>query len=253
MRKLLLLFTFFIYSWAFGQSTDATITGKIKDQKGEELPGVTIKVKNESTGFTTATTTNLRGEYFFQQLPLGKPYTIQISSVGYSPKTYNDYQLNQGDKLIIDVTLKEGTTELAEIIVSANSFQNKETERAGAAIAINSNQMKTLPLENRSFTALTNLAPTQGRAGSFSGQRVSSTNFTVDGASARNNLTDGPVGRGRYTITMEAIREYQVTTNSYDVTQGRQGGGAINAVTKSGTNKMEGSAFVFSRNDALAS
>jgi hypothetical protein len=253
MRKLLILFTFFIYSWANGQSTDATITGKIKDQKGEDLPGVTIKVKNESTGFTTATTTNLRGEYFFQQLPLGKPYTIMVSSVGFSPKTYNDYQLNQGDKLIIDVTLTEGTTDLAEIIVSANSFQNKETERAGAAIAINSNQMKTLPLENRSFTALTNLAPTQGRPGSFSGQRSSSTNFTVDGASARNNLTDGPVGRGRYTITMEAIREYQVTTNSYDVSQGRQGGGAINAVTKSGTNKMEGSAFVFSRNDALAS
>jgi hypothetical protein len=53
MRKLLILFTFFIYSWANGQSTDATITGKIKDQKGEDLPGVTIKVKNESTGFTT--------------------------------------------------------------------------------------------------------------------------------------------------------------------------------------------------------
>lgn len=252
MKKLFLLISILTSNTLYSQSTDATITGKIKDQKGEDLPGVTIKVKNESTGFTTATTTNLRGEYFFQQLPLGKPYTIMVSSIGFSPKTYNDYQLNQGDKLIIDVTLKEGTTDLAEIIVSANSFQNKETERAGAAIAISSNQMKTLPLENRNFTALTNLAPTQGRAGSFSGQRVSSTNFTVDGASARNNLTDGPVGR-RYTITMEAIREYQITTNSYDVSQGRQGGGAINAVTKSGTNKMEGSAFVFSRNDALAS
>jgi Carboxypeptidase regulatory-like domain len=252
--KQFLLFTFLIISnLAFAQSTDATITGKVKDQKGEEIPGVTVKVKNGSTGFTTITTTNARGEYFFQQLPLGKPYSIFVSSIGYAPQTFNDYQLNQGDKLIIDVTMKEGTTDLAEITVSANSFQNKETERAGAAIAISSNQMKTLPLENRSFTALTNLAPTQGRSGSFSGQRVSSTNFTVDGASARNNLTDGPVGRGRYTITMEAIREYQVTTNSYDVSQGRQGGGSINAVTKSGTNKMEGSAFVFSRNDALAS
>ena len=255
MKKALLFFSIglLLAANALAQGTDATIAGAIKDEKGEAIPGVTVRIKNGSTGFSTGTTTNLKGEYVLQQLPLGSPYSVTVSSIGFKTQTLNDYALNQGDKLIINVLLKEGSTDLSEVVVSAQSFQNKETERAGAAIAINSRQMLTLPLENRSFTALTNLAPTQGRSGSFSGQRVSSTNFTIDGANARNVLTDGPVGRGRYTITMEAIREYQITTNSYDVSQGRQGGGSINAVTKSGTNKMEGSAFAYARNNSLAS
>ncbi|MCU0324867.1 MAG: carboxypeptidase regulatory-like domain-containing protein [Spirosomaceae bacterium] len=254
MKKTLLFLIGFLFCLnAFSQGTDATIAGVVKDEKGEPVIGATIRIKNESTGFSTGTSVNLKGEYSLQQLPLGGPYSISFSSVGYQNQTLNNYFLNQADKLIVNATMKEGSTTLQEVVVTANAFQNKETERAGASIAINSAQMRTLPLENRSFTALTALAPTQGRSGSFSGQRVSSTNFTVDGANARNVLTDGPVGRGRYTITMEAIREYQVTTNSYDVSQGRQGGGSINAVTKAGTNKMEGSAFLYSRNDALAS
>ena len=69
----------------------------------------------------------------------------------------------------------------------------------------------------------------------------------MDGVNARNMYTNGAVGNGPYTISQEAIREYQVSTNNYDVTQGRMGGGSVNAVTKNGTNTMEGSAFFFQR------
>lgn len=69
----------------------------------------------------------------------------------------------------------------------------------------------------------------------------------MDGVNARNMYTNGAVGNGPYTISQEAIREYQVSTNNYDVTQGRMGGGSLNAVTKNGTNTMEGSAFFFQR------
>ncbi|MFC0185688.1 carboxypeptidase-like regulatory domain-containing protein [Pseudarcicella hirudinis] len=209
---------------SFSQGTDATITGKVFDEKGELIPGATVRVKNESTGFQTGTITNSQGEYQLQQLPLGKPYSVTISFIGYQPQKLSNYALNQGDLLRIDATLKPGNTELAEVIVSANSFVNKETERAGAAIAVTSLQMKQLPMEGRNFTALTALSPLQGKDGSFSGQRSSSTNVTLDGVNARNMYTNGAIGNGPYTISQEAIREYQVSTNNYDVTQGRQGG-----------------------------
>jgi hypothetical protein len=167
--------------------------------------------------------------------------------VGYQTQKFSDYALNQGDKLKIDSKLMISNTTLSEVVVSANSFVNKETERAGAAIAVTALQMKQLPMEGRNFTALTALSPLQGRNGSFSGQRTSSTNVTMDGANARNMYTNGALGNGPYTISQEAIREYQVSTNNYDVTQGRQGGGSVNAVTKSGTNTMEGSAFFYQR------
>jgi len=102
-------------------------------------------------------------------------------------------------------------------------------------------------MEGRNFSALTALSPLQGKNGSFSGQRSSSTNVTMDGVNARSMYTNGTVGNGPYTISQEAIREFQVSTNNYDVTQGRQGGGSVNAVTKNGTNTTEGSAFFYQR------
>ncbi len=249
MKKnlLFLLISFLPCFTAFSQGTDATIAGVVKDEKGEGIPGASVRVRNESTGFQTGTLTNVNGEFQLQQLPLGKPYTITFSFVGYQTQKFSDYALNQGDRLKIDAKLLISSTTLSEVVVSANSFVNKETERAGAAIAVTALQMKQLPMEGRNFTALTALSPLQGRNGSFSGQRTSSTNVMMDGANARNMYTNGAVGNGPYTISQEAIREYQVSTNNYDVTQGRQGGGSVNAVTKNGTNTMEGSAFFFQR------
>ncbi|WP_459489204.1 TonB-dependent receptor [Aquirufa sp. ROCK-SH2] len=231
----------------YGQGTDATIFGKVVDEKGEVIPGVTVRLKNESTGFQSGTVSNAKGEYQMQQLPLGKPYTVMFSFVGYQTMKFTDYAVNQGDKIRIDGKLIPSDTQLKEVVVNGNSFVNKETARAGAAIAVTSLQMKQLPMEGRNFTALTALSPLQGKNGSFSGQRSSSTNVTMDGVNARNMYTNGAVGNGPYTISQEAIREYQVSTNNYDVTQGRQGGGSLNAVTKNGTNTMEGSAFFFQR------
>lgn len=247
---------FWLLSWliapiASGQSTNASVVGVVRDERGEGLPGATVRVRNESTGFETGTITNVKGEYILQQLPLGSPYSISMSMVGYQPQRLTGFSLNQGDRVIQNVGLKPSSTDLSEVVVTA-SFVNKETERAGEAIAITAEQIKNLPSEGRNFTALTRLSPLSS-GNSLSGQRSSSTNITIDGVTARNLLTDGAVGRGPYTISIEAVREYQVSTNDYDVAQGRQGGGSLNAVTKNGTNKVEGLAFVYHRNNQLAS
>ncbi|MEK6481933.1 carboxypeptidase regulatory-like domain-containing protein [Catalinimonas sp. 4WD22] len=235
------------------QSTDASVTGTISDTDGEPLPGATVMVKNQSTGFETGTVTNINGKYDIKQLPLGGPYTVIASFVGFSDTKKSGFTLNQGDQIVLDFTLSETANELSEVIITDQDLRSR-VQREGNALAINAARIEKLPIEGRNFTGLTSLSPLQGGGSiNLGGQRRTSTNVTVDGVNARNQLTAGEIGRGPYTVSIEAIREFEVATNVYDVTQGRQAGGALNAVTKSGTNEFEGSAFVYHRNDALAS
>lgn len=238
---------------SFGQATNASIRGIITDSSGEPLMGATIIVKNISTGFSSGTTTNESGGYKIQQLPLGGPYNVTAKYLGFQDVVRKGFTLNLSDVITIDFLLQESATSLDEIIVSSNSIV-KRIQQMGASTKIAAGQIKNLPSEGRNFTRLTSLSPLQG-AGSLNlgGQRSTSTNVTIDGVNFRNTLTAGEVGRGPYTISQEAIREFEVSTNDYDVTQGRQGGGSITSVTKSGTNEFEGSAFFYHRADNLQS
>ncbi|WKN32237.1 carboxypeptidase regulatory-like domain-containing protein [Porifericola rhodea] len=242
-----------LYTHTFAQSTDASVTGIVRSMDDGELPGATVMIRNESTGFETGTVTNVNGKYNVQQLPLGGPYTISASFVGFGEIQKKGFHINQGDQLVIDFSLSQASTELEEIVISDQDLRSR-IQREGNALAINAERIENLPIEGRNFTGLTSLSPLQGGGSiNLGGQRRTSTNVTLDGVNARNQLTAGEIGRGPYTVSIEAIREFEVATNVYDVTQGRQAGGSLNAVTKSGTNKLEGSAFVYHRNDALSS
>ncbi len=243
----------FSKSDVMAQATNATVSGLVLDESKEPLIGATVLVRNESTGFEAGTVTGIDGRFNFQQMPLGKPYTITVSFIGFSTQKLTGYQLNQGDRINLDIQMDMGSSDLAEVVVSGDSFKN-QIDKLGAVTAIDSKQIKNLPTEGRNFTNLTALSPLQGGGSlNLGGQRRTSTNVTLDGVNARNQLTAGEIGRGPYTVSIEAIREFEVATNSYDVTQGRQAGGALNAVTKAGTNTLEGSAFTYHRNDNLAS
>ncbi|MRG44227.1 carboxypeptidase regulatory-like domain-containing protein [Chitinophaga sp. SYP-B3965] len=247
----LLSLILFVAGGAYSQSTDASISGKITGKDGKGLPGVSVTVRNESIGFQSITVTNKEGKYSFIQLPLGRPYTVKAAFVGFTPQIKNQLSVNQGDNLSIDFTMSESVSNLKEITVNANAL-NKRIDRLGSSTAITAQNIQQLPAQNRNFNNLSALAPTTNGS-NISGQRASSTNFLIDGASARNNLTSGALGSGPYSLSLEAIREFEVITNVYDVTQGRQGGGAVSVVTKSGTNTLTGSVFDYYRSDFLAS
>lgn len=235
----------------FAQSTDASISGLVKDDKGQGIPGAAVQIKNESTGFQTGTVTAVDGRFTFKQLPLGGPYHVSVSFVGYATQRLTGYSLNQGNRINLDVNLSESAQELAQVTVNANSLTN-QIDRLGGSTSISATDVTKLPATNRDFTSLANLAPTSN-ATNIGSQLASSTNYMIDGLSARNMLTSGTIGRGPYTLSLEAIREFEVVYNVYDVTQGRQGGGAVSAATKSGTNTFTGSAFTYHRADWLAS
>lgn len=236
-------------SWA--QGTEATITGRIMDNNGP-VKGTSVSVKNESTGFKQTTLTNQNGIYTFPQLPLGSPYSISVNHVGYAEQKKTDYKLSYGDELNVDFTLSSAENKLDEVIVqgTAADLKNK-IKTLGASTAITANDLKKMPVNGRNFSSLIDLSPVSSGT-NLAGQRASSTNFTVDGMNSRSTVAGGNSG-GAYSISMEAIREFKVVTNDYDVTFGRSGGGSITTVTKSGTNTLTGSAFTFARAGWLSS
>jgi hypothetical protein len=237
----------------FGQATNATFKGLIADAKGETLVGASIVVRNEATGFYTGTTTQIDGRYQLRQLPLGGPYTVTVSFTGYATQKLQGYTLNQGDVITVDVKMVEQSTELGTVEITANKLID-DVNSFGSSTAVSANQIKALPLEGRNFSGLVALSPLQGNgAANLGGHRSGSTNITIDGGNFRSPLWAGTSGGGPQQISQEAIREFEISTNDYAVTQGRQGGGAVNAVTKNGTNEVKGTVFFYNRADELAS
>ncbi len=259
MKKPIILLLILLLASAAGyqlsaQTTQASIIGIITDENKKPVDGASIVLTNESTGFTTATLTNEKGQYTFKELPLGGPYTIKATYVGYGEQKRTDYSLNQGDLLRVNITMQVSAASMNEVTVTANG-QRKKSENFGAATSVTARDISRLPVNGRNFTSLIDLSPLSSGS-NLAGQLGSSTNITIDGTSAKNPTsssgTNSRIG-GPYAMSMEAIREFKVVTNQYDVTYGRSGGGTISTVTKAGTNTLSGSAFLFSRADWLSS
>lgn len=253
MKKITIFVVLMLFSiiGAQAQSTLGTISGTVRDERGELLTGAAITVKNGQTGFTASTISGISGNFKFTQIPLGTDYSITSTFLGYGTKKITGYAINQGDHLRVDISLSQEATTLEEVSVSANSLKNN-IDRFGSSTAVDADAMSSLPVNGRNFTSLTDLSPVSN-GGNLLGQLYSSTNYTIDGMTNKSPVSSGATNRGPFSISMEAIREFEVVTNDYDVTNGRSGGGNISAVTKSGTNQLEGSAFFYNRADWLSS
>ena len=235
------------------ENTQASVIGVVLDENGEGVIGASIQVRNESTGFHTGTITNDQGEYLIRQIPLGSPYSVTATYIGYGEQKKTGYSLNQGDMLRVNFKMEESAIEIKTVEVVANSLKNT-VQTTGSATSVTARDIARLPVNGRNFTSLVDLSPLS-TGNSLSGQLASSTNFTIDGMSAKNPTSGGTTNRngGPYAISMEAVREFKVVTNQYDVTNGRAGGGSVSTVTKSGTNEVTGSVFGFGRADWLSS
>lgn len=236
------------------QTTQASILGIITDEQKKPVPGASVQVKNNSTGFTTRTSTNAQGEYTFKELPLGGPYSVKAIFMGYGEQTRSGYNLNLGDVVRVNISMQEASQDLEAVQVVASGLKNK-VQNFGASTEISAKTMNQLPVNGRNFSNLMDLSPLS-RGGGIAGQLGSSTNYTIDGMSAKNPTSSGSTtsrSGAPYSISIEAVREFKVVTNQYDVTLGRAGGGTVTAVTKSGTNTVSGSAFMYGRADWLSS
>ncbi|GAB3911762.1 TonB-dependent receptor [Mucilaginibacter boryungensis] len=241
-------------SVANAQITTGVITGKVTDQKGGTLPGVTISVVNTSTGTRYGNQTNADGRYTISNVNPGGPYTITASFVGYKKQELTGITINLGNATY-NFKLEDEATALKEVVVRSTGGATK----TGASTRINQNQLRNMPSLTRSLQDLTRLTP-QSSNNSFQGTNYRYNNVTLDGAinndaigfspslGGQNNVS-GQVGSSTRTspVSLDAIQDIQVYVAPYDIKIGNVLGGSINAVTRSGTNTVTGSVYGFGR------
>ncbi|HMO40195.1 MAG TPA: carboxypeptidase regulatory-like domain-containing protein [Saprospiraceae bacterium] len=238
----------------YAQVTTSSMAGIIVDENKEPLIGATIIAVHTPSGTRYGTVTNEVGRYIIPAMRIGGPYTVTVSYVGYDEKTRDNVFLSLGVTANVDVALQSTSFELAGVEVIANRNDVFSSDRTGAATSITSQQLNSFPTLNRRLSDFTRLTPQAGGGNSFAGQDSRLNNITIDGSLFNNSfgLGNEPGARaGTAPISLDAIEEVQVNIAPFDVRQAGFVGAGINAVTRSGTNELTGSAFYNVRNENL--
>lgn len=245
---LALLMTFM--SSAMAQVTTSSLSGTVVAD-GEEVIGATVDVVHKPSGTHYKAVTNDKGMYTINGMRVGGPYEVTVRCIGFAERKVEGITLELGETYNLKTSLSETAKEMQEVTVSAKGSKFSY-ERTGASTNISNAQMMAMPTVSRSVTDFTRLSPYGGNGMTFQGSDGRTANFTVDGANFNNNfgLTSTLPGGGN-PISMEAIEELQVVISPFDVRQTGFIGGALNAITKSGTNTFKGQAYVYHQNENM--
>ena len=253
------IFTLLGASVAFGQSQSnaADLQGYVRDPSGAAVTGATVTVRNPATNFSRDVTTNDEGYYQITNLPPGN-YEITVEAAGFSKGRIPSATLTVGQRADLDIPLTVGAVG-ATVDISTAEVALVESSSTTVSNTIDQKRINDLPINERSATGFALTISTVGRDNgrpigpaptsglNIGGQRGRSTLVQVDGA----DYTDNSINAARSTVSMEAVQEYQVATNSYAPEFGRATGGIVNVVTKSGTNDFRGNVFGFLRHKSI--
>ncbi|MBK7809740.1 MAG: TonB-dependent receptor [Saprospiraceae bacterium] len=243
--------------------TNAQIFGQVLDDQGSALVAASVQAKHIPSGTLYGVYTREDGRYNIPSLRVGGPYTITISYIGYKTVVEENIYLSLGQNLRYNTNLVTEAVSLDEVIISANTNEILNSQRTGAATNIKKEALAALPTLSRSINDFIRLTPqsrassvatTTGSGTSFMGQDSRYNNLSLDGSIFNNSfgLASAPGGQANSTpIGLDAIEEIQVNLAPFDVRQGGFTGAGINAVTKSGSNNVEGTAYFNTRNQNL--
>jgi len=251
----------FVFSFAFlvcgavVQAQDATgrIIGNVSDPSGAAIPDVKVTVTNDKTLITEVTTTSNEGFYQVLSLPIGS-YTVTVEKAGFRRQVFDHQTLQISQSLRLDAKLVIG--QQSEVVEVTGQAANVETVSETIGSSVIGETIQRAPLNGRNVLDLAALQPgvtetnaDSGAAGGYSiaGGRSDSVTYLLDGA-VNNNLLDNSVV---FNPNPDTVAEFRVLESNYSAEYGRNGGGTISVVTKSGTNEWHGSAFEFLRNDAF--
>lgn len=243
-----------------GQTFRGGINGAVTDQSGAVVPGATVEAVDAATGVSHKTISSSAGEYIFQDLPLGA-YTVTANSSGFQPTTVSKVPVTAG--VIYTLQLKLSVAATGETVEVSASGLSLDTTTTTQTTDIPEVTVQNIPLNGRDYTQMIGLAPgfagySLGGAGSVNGTRVNQINWQIDGADNNDWWHNIPaVNQGGVeniagvTLPIDSIAEFSLQTQSSSEV-GRNPGGTVNLVTKSGTNTIHGSAYYYERNQALA-
>ncbi len=254
---LLIALLAFMVTTAMAQITTSGISGKVTTG-GEDVIGATVTATHQPSGTVYRAVTNMDGRYTIQGMRPGGPYKVEISYVGSQTKTFNNVNLNLGESTNLSCALKDDAHELQEVVVAGKA--GLAASRTGAATSMNAQQINDMPSITHGIADVARLNPqlavTQSGAMSFAGTNNRYNNFMIDGANNNDvfGLTTGGSNGGQagtQPVSLETIEQIQVSVAPFDVRQSGFTGGAINAITKSGTNQFHGSAYFYGYNQDL--
>jgi Carboxypeptidase regulatory-like domain/TonB dependent receptor len=252
---------------AAGQTAD--LSGTVRDPSGAVIPRAIVTITKENTGLKQETLSEEQGFYRFAFLPPGS-YAIAAMAQGFRFLSQPGVKLDAGQKARVDFTLLPASVK--ESITVRGSTSSVQTESPAVATEVDSQLIRDLPVNNRSFQPMIALAPgasfqSNGTSLNVNGQRDTANYFTVDGVSANVAMGSRPFGEGptpggvfpafdalgstHGIISMEALQEFKLQTSTYTAEFGRAGGGQLAIVSRSGSNELHGSVFEYFRNEVL--
>lgn len=258
-KRLLFLVTLLLAmtTTVMAQITTSGISGKVTSQ-GEDVIGATVTATHVPSGTVYRAVTNIDGRYTIQGMRVGGPYKVSVAYVGQKTKTFENVTLRLGETEELSCSLQDDSKELQEVVVTGSAGVN--ATKTGAATSLSSKQIADMPSITHGIADVARLNPqlttSNNGAMSFAGTSNRYNSFMIDGA-ANNDVfglaADGANGgqAGAQPVSMETIEQIQVNVAPFDVRQGGFTGGAINAITKSGTNVFHGSVYGFGNNQNL--
>src|SRR5258705_1233191 len=246
---------------AIAQHIRGALEGTVNDPNGAVVQGASVKLHNVSTGAESTATTDDRGRFNFQNLEAGR-YTVTIEKAGFSKYVAKEVTVNVGSVTPLITTLEIGDAkEVVEVVATAEA--TVDTTRPTVDGVVTPKQIENLPLNGRNFLDLAQQEPgVQVRDGgdfdptknqmvgvSMGGRSGRSTRIQVDGV----DITDETVGTTTTNISNETIQEFQVSRSTLDASTDLTSSGAINIVTRSGSNEFHGAGFGFFRDESYSS
>ncbi|HTB10754.1 MAG TPA: carboxypeptidase-like regulatory domain-containing protein [Bryobacteraceae bacterium] len=247
------------------QVVTAAISGKVEDPSGGGVSGATVTVKSLETGATRVATTDDAGNFKVLSLPLG-PQELKAEKTGFRTQIRTGIKLEVGQEAVVNLKLQVGDV-VQEVTVS-EAIPVVNTTTSSVSGLVGESAVKDLPLNGRSFDNLITLNPgtinyssekslntstSNGNTFSVAGRRPSDNLFLLNGIeyTGASQLAVTPGGVSGELLGIDAIREFNVLTDTYPAEYGKRSGAQVMVVTQSGTNVLHGSLFEFLRNSAM--
>ncbi len=246
------------------QVAGATLSGVLTDSSSAVIPGASVEIENVATGVNRDLTTNSDGFYSAPNLLPGK-YQVRVTAKGFKTVLQKNIELTVGAEGTLNLTAQVGSN--TQTVVVTDAPPSVQTSSSTVSATVDARTVRELPLNGRDWTSLATLQPgvtsipnqatasfsaNKGNRGfgnqlSNGGHRPNENTYRVNGLVVNDYSNAAPGGATGVNLGVDAIEEFSVLTSTYTAEYGRTSGAVINALTKSGTNDLHGTAYVFDR------
>ena len=241
----------------FAQSSGGSLSGRVTDETGAALPGVTVTATNDATGTTRTDVSAKDGSYHFESIPIGT-YTVVADLSGFSVVTTKNVRVSVASETNRNISMKQAAVS-ESITVTAEAPLVATSPSVGTVVS--QQELQNLPLNGRQFANLGSLAPGTSLSVNSDPTKPGQLTIALNGGSGRNvnflvdggDNTDDTIGGALQNFNIEAVEEFKIQTMQYKAEFGRSSGGVLSVVTKTGTNEFTGSAYEFYRSKSLNS